>query len=129
MALAQAQPADARRQALESDAFSRPVQPTVHAHFLGQTRRLMARKSCAARSSPASSIPTVMRFNARLSGWPSDAKARTIAGSGGASVVICPSTEGNLGDGLIDLPGWLTAGVPITGNMRGKRRSGPHSRR
>ena len=32
----------------------------------------------------------------------------------GAGVVICPSTEGNLGDGLCDLPGWLDAGVPIT---------------
>ncbi len=27
--------------------------------------------------------------------------------------MICPSTEGNLGDGLTDLPGWLAAGVPI----------------
>jgi formimidoylglutamate deiminase len=32
----------------------------------------------------------------------------------GAGVVICPSTEGNLGDGLCDLPGWLDAGVPMT---------------
>jgi formimidoylglutamate deiminase len=32
----------------------------------------------------------------------------------GASVVICPGTEGNLGDGLIDLPAWLDAGVPIS---------------
>lgn len=32
----------------------------------------------------------------------------------GASVVICPGTEGNLGDGLIDLPGWLAAEVPIS---------------
>lgn len=32
----------------------------------------------------------------------------------GAGVVICPSTEGNLGDGLCDLPGWLDAGVPLT---------------
>jgi diguanylate cyclase (GGDEF)-like protein len=31
----------------------------------------------------------------------------------GAGVVICPSTEGNLGDGLADLPGWLQAGVPL----------------
>ncbi len=31
----------------------------------------------------------------------------------GAGVVICPSTEGNLGDGLADLPRWLTAGVPM----------------
>lgn len=32
----------------------------------------------------------------------------------GAGVVICPGTEGNLGDGLADLSGWLGAGVPIT---------------
>ena len=32
----------------------------------------------------------------------------------GAGVVICPSTEGNLGDGLCDLPGWLAAGVPLS---------------
>jgi formimidoylglutamate deiminase len=31
----------------------------------------------------------------------------------GAGVVICPSTEGNLGDGFADLPGWLQAGVPM----------------
>jgi formimidoylglutamate deiminase len=32
----------------------------------------------------------------------------------GAGIVICPSTEGNLGDGLADLPGWLAAGAPLT---------------
>lgn len=31
----------------------------------------------------------------------------------GAGVVLCPSTEANLGDGLADLPGWLAAGVPL----------------
>jgi len=31
----------------------------------------------------------------------------------GAGVVICPSTEANLGDGLPDLPRWLNAGVPL----------------
>ena len=31
----------------------------------------------------------------------------------GAGVVICPSTEANLGDGFCDLPGWLNAGVPL----------------
>jgi formimidoylglutamate deiminase len=31
----------------------------------------------------------------------------------GAGVVICPSTEGNLGDGFTDVPGWLDAGVPM----------------
>ena len=37
-----------------------------------------------------------------------DAVARS-----GAGIVICPSTEGNLGDGLTDLHGWLAAGVPM----------------
>lgn len=32
----------------------------------------------------------------------------------GAGVVICPSTEANLGDGLADLPGWFAAGVPVS---------------
>jgi formimidoylglutamate deiminase len=31
----------------------------------------------------------------------------------GAGVVICPTTEANLGDGLPDLRGWLAAGVPL----------------
>ena len=37
----------------------------------------------------------------------------------GAGVVFCPGTEGNLGDGLADLPGWLAAGVPA-GNRLGQ---------
>ena len=32
----------------------------------------------------------------------------------GAGVVLCPSTEGNLGDGVPDLPRWLAAGVPLS---------------
>ena len=36
----------------------------------------------------------------------------TVARSG-AGVVLCPSTEANLGDGLADLPRWLAAGVPL----------------
>jgi formimidoylglutamate deiminase len=32
----------------------------------------------------------------------------------GAGVVLCPATEGNLGDGLCDLPGWLASGVPLS---------------
>ena len=31
----------------------------------------------------------------------------------GAGIVICPSTEGNLGDGLADLSAWLQQGVPM----------------
>jgi formimidoylglutamate deiminase len=35
-----------------------------------------------------------------------------VAGSA-AGVVLCPSTEANLGDGLPDLAHWLAAGVPL----------------
>ncbi len=31
----------------------------------------------------------------------------------GAGVVLCPSTEANLGDGLPDLPRWLQSGTPL----------------
>ena len=31
----------------------------------------------------------------------------------GAGIVLCPSTEANLGDGVPDLPRWLAAGVPL----------------
>ncbi len=31
----------------------------------------------------------------------------------GATAVICPSTEANLGDGLTSIPAWLAAGVPM----------------
>jgi len=40
------------------------------------------------------------------------AEIEAVAQSG-ATVVVCPSTEANLGDGLADLPGWLAAGVPL----------------
>ena len=35
-------------------------------------------------------------------------------GRAGAGVVICPSTEANLGDGLVDLPRWLAAGAMLS---------------
>ncbi|WP_231638017.1 formimidoylglutamate deiminase [Piscinibacter sakaiensis] len=31
----------------------------------------------------------------------------------GAGMVICPTTEANLGDGFADVPGWWQAGVPL----------------
>ncbi|MEO6363238.1 MAG: formimidoylglutamate deiminase [Caldimonas sp.] len=41
------------------------------------------------------------------------AEIDAVAASG-AGVVLCPSTEANLGDGLADLPRWLAAGVPLS---------------
>jgi formimidoylglutamate deiminase len=40
------------------------------------------------------------------------AEIAAVAASG-AGIVLCPSTEANLGDGLPDLPRWLAAGVPL----------------
>ena len=37
-----------------------------------------------------------------------------IVAASGAGVVLCPSTEANLGDGLADLPRWLDAGTPLS---------------
>lgn len=41
------------------------------------------------------------------------AEIEAVAASG-AGVVLCPTTEANLGDGLADVPGWLAAGVPLS---------------
>lgn len=41
------------------------------------------------------------------------AEIDAVAASG-AGVVLCPSTEANLGDGLPDLPRWLAAGTPLS---------------
>jgi len=40
------------------------------------------------------------------------AEIEAVAGTG-AGIVICPTTEANLGDGVPDLPRWLAAGVPL----------------
>ena len=44
----------------------------------------------------------------------STAQEIAAVAASGAGIVLCPSTEANLGDGLSDLPGWLDAGVPMT---------------
>jgi formimidoylglutamate deiminase len=41
------------------------------------------------------------------------AEIEAVARSG-AGVVLCPSTEANLGDGLCDLPRWLSSGTPLS---------------
>lgn len=42
----------------------------------------------------------------------SDEEVRAV-GQAGASLVLCPSSEANLGDGLADLARWIEAGVPV----------------
>ena len=42
-----------------------------------------------------------------------DAGEIAATAASGAGVVICPGTEGNLGDGFTDLPAWLAADVDL----------------
>ena len=42
---------------------------------------------------------------------PAEIDAVALAGAG---IVLCPSTEANLGDGVPDLPRWLAADVPLS---------------
>ena len=42
-----------------------------------------------------------------------DAGEIAATAASGAGVVICPSTEGNLGDGFTDVPAWLAADVDL----------------
>ena len=42
-----------------------------------------------------------------------DAAEIAVTAASGAGVVICPGTEGNLGDGFTDLPAWLAADVDL----------------
>jgi formimidoylglutamate deiminase len=43
----------------------------------------------------------------------SAAEIELVARSG-AGLVLCPTTEANLGDGLPDVPAWLATGVPVS---------------
>jgi formimidoylglutamate deiminase len=42
-----------------------------------------------------------------------DAAEIAATAASGAGVVLCPGTEGNLGDGFADVPAWLAAGVDL----------------
>ncbi len=42
-----------------------------------------------------------------------DAAERDAVAQSGAGVVVCPTTEANLGDGRLDLPAWMATGIPL----------------
>jgi len=59
-----------------------------------------------------------------------DAAEMDAVAASGAGVVICPSTEANLGDGTIDLPAWLARGtVTSIGSDSHVARQWPHELR
>jgi formimidoylglutamate deiminase len=88
----------------------------IHIHVAEQTREV---EDCVAATGarPIEWLCRELRLDAR---WqfvhathaiPSEID--TVAASG-AGIVICPSTEANLGDGVPDVPRWLASGVPIS---------------
>ena len=88
----------------------------VHVHVAEQTREV---DDCLAATG-ARPIALLCRELNPDSRWQlvhathaTPAEIEAVAATG-AGIVICPSTEANLGDGLPDLPRWLAAGVPIT---------------
>jgi formimidoylglutamate deiminase len=54
-------------------------------------------------------LPVDARWNLVHATQATPEELRATQGTG-ASIVLCPSTEANLGDGVFDLPGWLAAG-------------------
>ncbi len=88
----------------------------IHVHVAEQTGEV---DEClaATRARPIEWLARQQVLDAR---WQLVHATHTVAAeidavaASGAGVVICPSTEANLGDGLTDLRGWLDAGVPIS---------------
>ncbi len=87
----------------------------VHVHVAEQTQEL---DDCLAATGlrPIEWLCRHVQLDARwqlVHATHANAAEIDAVGASGAGIVICPSTEGNLGDGLTDVPGWLAAGVPI----------------
>ena len=95
-----------------ADGFAGPI----HIHVAEQTAEV---DDCIAATGarPIEWLVREGRLDARwqlVHATHSTAQEIAAVAASGAGVVLCPSTEANLGDGLCDLPGWLGAGVPIT---------------
>lgn len=93
------------------DSFSGPI----HVHVAEQTAEV---DDCLAATG-ARPIEWLAREGLLDARWNLVHATHTVPGeidavaSRGATVVLCPTTEANLGDGFADVPGWLAAGVPL----------------
>jgi formimidoylglutamate deiminase len=95
-----------------ADEFAGPI----HIHVAEQTGEV---DECigATGARPIEWLVRESRLDARwqlVHATHSTAQEIAAVAASGAGIVLCPSTEANLGDGLCDLPGWLDAGVPMT---------------
>jgi formimidoylglutamate deiminase len=98
------------RRALEGD------DAPIHIHVAEQTAEV---DDCLAHSG-ARPIEWLAREGLLDARWQlvhathtTPAEVEAVARSG-AGVVLCPSTEANLGDGFADVPGWLASTTPLS---------------
>jgi formimidoylglutamate deiminase len=87
----------------------------IHIHIAEQMQEV---RDCLAHTGlrPIAWLAREMPLDARwqlVHATHAEAAEIEAVGRSGAGMVICPSTEGNLGDGLADLPLWLQHGVPL----------------
>ena len=88
----------------------------VHVHIAEQTGEV---EDCLAATGRrpidwlCTNVPLDARWHLVHATHATPAEIEAVARTG-AGVVVCPSTEANLGDGLFDLPRWLGAGVPLS---------------
>jgi formiminoglutamate deiminase len=104
-----------------ADGFAGPI----HIHVAEQTAEV---DECIAATGarPIEWLVREGRLDARwqlVHATHSTAQEIAAVAASGAGIVLCPSTEANLGDGLCDLPGWLDAGVPMTMAPTARRRA------
>jgi formimidoylglutamate deiminase len=87
----------------------------IHIHIAEQMQEV---RDCLAHTGKrpiawlADTLPIDARWQLVHATHTQAAEIEAVAASG-AGIVICPSTEGNLGDGLADLSAWLQHGVPM----------------
>ncbi|GCL61764.1 formimidoylglutamate deiminase [Pseudaquabacterium pictum] len=92
------------------------VATPIHIHIAEQTAEV---DDCLAATGQrpidwlASHLPLDARWHLVHATHATPAEIDAV-GRAGAGVVICPSTEANLGDGLVDLPRWLDSGALLS---------------
>jgi formimidoylglutamate deiminase len=88
----------------------------VHVHIAEQTGEVEDCLSATGRRPIewlCANVPLDARWHLVHATHATPQEIEAVARSG-AGVVVCPTTEANLGDGLFDLPRWLAAGVPLS---------------
>jgi formimidoylglutamate deiminase len=95
--------------------LARGFEGPIHVHVAEQTQEVEGCLRATGRrpiAHLAATVPLDRRWQLVHATHAEPDEIETVAASG-AGVVVCPTTEANLGDGIFDLPRWLEAGVPL----------------